>query len=127
MPWETEGDGVRFSGHLTDLMSAIVTAYKEESDASRVVCSTGAYVTATAIVIREILLEQLADEPQAAEFLVRVGDALDEDDEGTVTIRTFDLLDDVAGHIEGQAWQAWLADPAARAAIAEIAEGAVAE
>ena len=31
MPWEAEEDGIRFSGHLTDLMALIMTAYEEQT------------------------------------------------------------------------------------------------
>jgi hypothetical protein len=85
------------------------------------------YVTATAVVLREILLEALADQPDAEEFLQRASDSLTEDDDGTVTMQTFQLLDDIAEHIESIAYEQWLADPAARAAIAEVAGSAFAE
>jgi hypothetical protein len=127
MPWETEGDGVRFSGHLTDLMTAIVGAYDEEIAAGTITADHGVYVTAVAIVLREILLEQLANEPEAVDFLKRVGDTLEEAPDGTVTIQTFALLDDVAEHIEDVAWRQWLADPAARAAIADVTANAFAQ
>ena len=124
MPWEADGDGIRFSGYLTDLMTVIMTAYEEDTAAGTVTASPGVYVTATAIVVREILLETLADKPDAGEFLDRVGSVLEEDDDGTVSIRTFALLDDVAEHIEAIAYEQWLADPAVRAAIAEVAGNA---
>ena len=120
MPWEADGDGIRFSGHLTDLMTVIMTAYEEDTAAGTITANPGVYVTATAIVIREVLLETLAEQPDAKEFLGRVGSALDEDDDGTVSIQTFALLDDVAEHIEAIAYEQWLADPAVRAAIAEV-------
>ena len=127
MPWEAEGEGIRFTGHLTDLMTLIMTAYEEETSAGTVVASPGVYVTAAAIVIREILIETLSDQPEAAEYLDRVSAMLEEDDDGTVTIQTFALLDNVAEHIESVAYEQWLADPAARAAIAEVAGNAFAE
>jgi len=127
MPWETEGEGVRFSGHLTDLMTAILAAYEEETRAGAITSNPGVYVTASAIVIREILLDQLAEQPEAGEFLARVEAALEEDEDGTVTVQTFQVLDDVAEHIEAVAWQAWIADPAARAAIAEVTNNVFSE
>jgi hypothetical protein len=127
MPWEADGDGIRFSGHLTDLMTVIMAAYEEDTASGAVTASPGVFVTATAIVMREILLEALADQPDAAEFLERVGATLEEDDDGTVSIQTFALLDDVAEHIEAIAYEQWLSDPAARSAIAEVASNAFGE
>ncbi|HEY5540998.1 MAG TPA: hypothetical protein VIL41_06050 [Coriobacteriia bacterium] len=124
MPWEADGDGIRFSGYLTELMTLIMTAYDQDTESGAVTASPGVYVTATAVVLREILIETLADQPDAAVFLKRVTDSLAEDEDGVVTIETFQLLDDVAEHIEAVAWEQWLADPAARAAIAEVAGNA---
>ena len=121
MPWEVAGDGIRFSGHLTDLMTLIMAAYDEESKSGAVTATPGVYASATAVVIREILLEALADDPEAEEFLQRAGDSLTEGDDGTVTMDTFQLLDDVAEHIDAVAYKHWLSDPAVRAAIAEVA------
>ena len=120
MPWEVDGDGIRFSGHLTDLMTLIMTAYDQDTESGAIAASPGVYVSATAVVIREILLETLADDPEAAEFLQRASDSLSESDDGTVTMQTFQLLDDVAEHIENIAYEKWLSDPAVRAAIAEV-------
>ena len=36
MPWETDGDGIRFSGHLTDLMTLIMTCYDQDTEAGTV-------------------------------------------------------------------------------------------
>ena len=127
MPWEADGDGIRFSGHLTDLMTLIMTAYDQDTEAGLVTASPGVYVTATAIVMREILLEALAEQPDAAEFLQRASDSLTESESGTITMQTFQLLDDIAEHIEAIAYEQWLSDPAARAAIAEVAGNAFAE
>lgn len=127
MPWEADGDGVRFSGHVTDLMTAIMIAYDQDTESGAVTASPGVYVTATAIVLREILLEALAGQPDAEEFLQRASDTLVEAEDGTITMQTFRLLDDIAEHIEAIAYERWLADPAARAAIAEVAEGAFGE
>jgi hypothetical protein len=120
MPWEVDGDGIRFSGHLTDLMTLIMTAYDQDTESGAIAASPGVYVSATAVVIREILLETLADDPEAKEFLQRASDSLSEGDDGTVTMQTFQLLDDVAEHIEAIAYEQWLSDPAVRAAIAEV-------
>jgi len=127
MPWQTEGDGIRFSGFLTELMTAIMQAYDEDKTSGSVTASPGVYVTAAAIVLREIVLETLAEQPGTAEFLKRVSDSLAEEIDGTVTVRTFELLDDIAEHIERPAYEQWLSDPAARAAIADVATNAYAE
>ena len=121
MPWEADGDGIRFSGHLTDLMSLIIDAYETDSAAGVITAPPGVYVTATAIVLREILLDTLVDQPEAAEFLARVGDALEENESGAVRIQSLAVLDDIAEHIEDVAWQQWVAEPSVRAAIAEVA------
>jgi voltage-gated potassium channel Kch len=127
VPWEAEGDGVKFSGHLTDLMTLIMNAYAEDIDSGAVVASSGVYVTATAIVLREILLATLADQPDAEEFLARATESLSESEDGTVTMRAFQLLDDVAEHFETVAYEQWLADPAVRAAIADVADNSFSE
>ena len=127
MPWEADGDGIRFSGHLTDLMTLIMTAYEQDTESGTVTASPGVYVTATAVVLREIVLETLAETSDAEEFVKRASDTLTEADDGTVTMQAFQLLDDIAEHIESVAYEQWLADPAARAAIAEVAGSAFAE
>ncbi len=119
MPWTPEADGIRFSGPLVDLMGLIITAYDQEAAAGRIAVPQGTYVTAAAVVLREILLEAPA-EPGSEELLVRVGDALHEDEDGVITIDTFAMLDDMADHIELDALERWLADPAARSAIADV-------
>lgn len=120
MPWEAEGDLIRFSGNLTDLMNRVMAAYEEDAASGAITASTGVYVTATAIVLREILLEALADQPDASEFLCRMGSALEESDDGTVAVQTLAILDNIAEHIEPIAWEQWLGDSGARAAIAEV-------
>ena len=127
MPWEVEGDGVRFSGHLTDLMTVVMAAYDDDTATGAVTASPGVYVTATAIVVREIVLETLADQPDAEEFTARASDSLSESEDGTITMQTFQFLDDIAEHIEAVAYERWLADPAVRAAIADVASNAFAE
>jgi hypothetical protein len=126
MPWEVEAEGIRFSGPLVDLMSLIMTAYDEENAAGRVAVLQGTYVTAATIVLREILLAA-PPEPGSEELVARVTDALREDDDGVVTVDTFAMLDDMADHIELDAFERWLADPAVRAAIAEVTESAIPE
>jgi hypothetical protein len=127
MPWESRGDNISFSGQLADLMGLIMTAYDQDVESETVSASAGVYVTATAIVLREILLEALVEDTDAAEFLQRVSDSLHEADDGTVTIATFAMLDDIAEHIEPDAVERWIGDPAARSAIAELATSAFAE
>lgn len=121
MPWETEGELVRFSGNLSELMDRVMAAYEQDSTTGTATVASGVYVTATAIVLREILLEALAEEQEAAEFVRRLSDALEEEEDGTVTVQTLAILEDVAEHIEPTAWQQWLADAAAREAILEVA------
>ena len=127
MPWESEGDGIRFSGHLTDLMALIMTAYERDTASGTVTTSPGVYVTAAAIVLREVLLDSLAEKPEAVEFLDRIGATLEEDEDGTVRMQTFALLDDVAEHLEAVAYEQWLTDPTVRAAIADVAGNAFAD
>ena len=127
MPWESSGDNVSFSGQLADLMGVLMTAYDQDIESGAVAVSAGVYVTSSAIVLREILLENLKADPDAEEFLARVSDSLQEADDGTITISTFALLDDVAEHIDPAAVERWIADPAARAAIAELGTSAFSE
>ena len=124
MPWTPEADGIRFSGPLGDLMDLILTAYDEEAAAGRIAVPQGTYVTAAAVVLREILLEA-PPEPGSEELVARVSDALHEDEDGMITIDTFATLDDMADHIELDALRHWLADPAARAAIADVTSNAL--
>jgi hypothetical protein len=127
MPWEANGDNVSFTGQLADLMGLIMTAYDQDIESGAVGVSAGIYVTSTAIVLREIVLENLEGNPDAEEFLERVSDSLTEAEDGTITISTFALLEDVAEHIDPAAVEAWIGDPAARAAIAELGTNAFAE
>ena len=124
MPWTPEADGIRFSGPLGDLMELILTTYDEEAAAGRIAVPQGTYVTAAAVVLREILLEAPA-EPGSEELIARVSDALHEDEDGMITIDTFAMLDDMADHIELDALEHWLSDPAARAAIADVTSNAL--
>ena len=126
MPWDIEDEGIRFSGPLVDLMGLIMTVYEEETAKGEFVVSQGVYVTAAAVVLREILLEAPA-EPGSAELVARVTDYLHEDEDGVISIDTFALLDDMADHIEPAALQLWLDDPSARAAIADVTANAIAE
>jgi hypothetical protein len=126
MPWEAEADGIRFSGPLVDLMSLIMTAYEEETAASKVDVVPGVWVTASAIVLREILLEVPADEISAP-LIERVSDAMQEDEDGVVTIDAFAMLDDVADHVELVPLSRWLSDPAIRDAIADVTNSALSE
>jgi hypothetical protein len=104
-----------------------MAAYEEDTASGAVTASAGVYATASAIVVREIVLEGLAEQPEAVEFLARVGDALIENEDGTVEVKTLAILDDVAEHIEAVAWEEWLADPGARSAIAEVAASTFSE
>lgn len=121
MPWQTEGDSVGFSGPLADLMGLVMTAYDQDTESGACDVAPGVYVTATAIVLREIVLESLAGDAEASDFLERVSDALHEDDDGNVEIATFALLDDVAEHISPEGLEAWMGAQEVRAAILDLA------
>jgi hypothetical protein len=107
-------------------MSQILAAHGEEMAAGRISVAQGTYVTAAAIVLREILLE-VPPEHGAEEFLERVNGSVHEDEDGVVTVDTFAMLDDIADHVELYALTGWLADPTVRKAIAEVTESAPAE
>ena len=123
---KTEGDNVSFSGPLADLMATIMTAYDQDCPDGACGISPGEYVTASAVVLREILLENLEGNTEAEEFLEHISDALQEDENGTVSIATFALLDETAEHIDAIALETWLSSPHARAAIRDLAESAFA-
>jgi len=120
MPWEhVEGDNVSFSGPLADLMQMIMAAYEED-------CSTGdllpgVYVTAAAAVLREVLLENLDNDPEAEEFLEVISATLKEDEDGNIRIATFELLDEAAEHISPEALRLWIESSPVRGAILELA------
>jgi hypothetical protein len=126
MPWESENGAVRFSGRLADLMSIVMTAYDQDTVSGACDVAPGTYVTATATVLRELVIESLEAEPgtgdpEAAAYLARVSDAVHEDADGTVHIAIFAVLDDIAEHTSSAALEAWLASPAVRSAIAAVA------
>ncbi len=125
MPWQSDGDNVSFSGPLADLMGLIMASYEHDcSDADSP--TSGEYVTASAVVLREVLLENFEDDPEAAEFVQIISDALAEDEDGAVHIATFQLLDDIAEHIEPSALEFWLGSVSVREAILELATTAFA-
>lgn len=120
MPWETiEGDNISFSGPMADLMNMIMVAYEEDCPTGDI--AAGVYVTAAAAVLREVLLENLDNDPEAAEFLEVVSATLREDDEGVIRIDTFELLDETAEHISPEALQMWIDSSPVRGAILELA------
>jgi len=124
MPWQNHNDTISFSGPLADLMGIIMTAYDQDSAANVCDLTPGVYVTASAAVLREVLMESLKSDTDAAEFLQRVSDALEEDEDGTVRIATFELLDDIAEHISGDALEGWVGSPEVRAAIVDLGTSA---
>lgn len=126
MPWQNDGDNVSFSGPMADLMGAIMAAYEHDfADATD--CPTpGEYVTATAVVLREAVIENFEEDPDAKEFVQRVSDALSEDEDGAVHVATFQLLDDIAEHIDETAIDYWLNLLSIRSAILELATTAFA-
>ena len=121
MPWQTDGDRVSVSGHLADLMATIMTAYDRDFPGGALGVSAGEYVMAAAMVLLEILIENLEGNEDATEFLARVSDTLSEDEDGNISIQTFALLADAAEHIDSIALASWLSAPVARAAIRELA------
>ena len=121
MPWESKDDNVSFSGPLADLMGMIMTAYDNDCAQTDERPTAGEYVTASAVVLREVLLENLEEQHETSDFSQRVSDALSEDEEGNVHIATFALLDDIAEQITSEALEAWLGSDPVRAAILELA------
>lgn len=120
MPWETvEGDNIRFSGPLADLMNMIMAAYDADCPTGDI--AAGVYVTAAAAVLREVLLENLDNDPEAEQFLEEVSATLKEDEDGTIRIATFELLDATAEHIAPEALQMWIDSSPVRGAILELA------
>ena len=126
MPWQNEDDNVTFSGPLADLMGLIMTAYEHDCTDGAEHPTPGEYVTATAVVLREVCIEQFEDEPEAEEFLKRISDGLHEDEDGVVHIATFELLDDMAEHIDPPALDFWMGSMSIRNAIVELATTAFA-
>lgn len=126
MPWNQEGDSVSFSGPLVELMGLLMTAYDHDCADGTGRPTAGEYVTASAVVLREVLLENLDQQGDTSEFSERVSDALSEDEDGNVHIETFALLDDIADHIEPAALEAWVEADSVRSAIMELATTAFA-
>jgi hypothetical protein len=126
MPWQSEGDNVSFSGPLADLMGLIMSAYEQDCADGTGVPTAGEYVTASAVVLREVLIENFDDDDEAKEFVKKISDALTEDDDGAVHIATFQLLDDIAEHIDAPALEFWLGAGSVRSAILELATTAFA-
>lgn len=126
MPWESKGDNVSFSGPLSDLMNLVMTAYDQDSGDGTGHPTAGEYVTASAVVLREVLLENLEEQGDTSEFFQRISDALSEDEDGNIQIATFALLDDIAEQITPEALDAWLGSASVRGAILELATTAFA-
>jgi len=126
MPWESENGAVRFSGPLADLMAIVMTAYDQDTASGACQVAPGTYVTASASLLREVVIESLeaepgTPEPEAVAYLNRVSDAVHEDADGTVHIAIFAVLDDIAEHTSSSALEAWMASPAVRQAILAVA------
>lgn len=121
MPWSSEGDNVSFSGPLADLMGIVMTAYDQDVAADVCSVAAGVYVTATAVVLREILIESLAQDADATEFVSLISDAMEEDEDGNVQIATFVILDNAAEHISPEALEGWLGSSEVRNAIVDLA------
>ena len=121
MPWSSEGDNISFSGHLADVMAIIMTAYDQDVSAGSCDVPAGVYVTAAAVVLREVVIESLEGNTEADEFLEFIEGSLHEEENGTVTIATLPMLDRIAEHIEPVAIEGWMSAPAVRQGIAELA------
>jgi hypothetical protein len=121
MPWTADGDSVSFTGPLADLMTLIMGAYEEGPGTAEDAPSAGAFITATAVALRGSLMDGLAEDTEAAEFVQRIDACLTENEDGSVTVSTFELLDDIADHIDLEPLQGWLTAPDIRGAIAQMA------
>lgn len=126
MPWQSEGDNVSFSGPLADMMGAIMAAYEYDCPDQTDNPTPGEYVTATAVVLREVAIEAFESDPEAKEFIEKVSAALSEDEDGAVHVATFQLLDDIAEHVDETAIDYWLKLISVRSAIMELATTAFA-
>jgi hypothetical protein len=127
MPWDNvEGDTLSFSGPLADLMGLIMTAFDHDCANGTGRPTAGEWVTAAAVVLREVLIENLEERGDSGEFFQRISDALSEDEDGNVHIATFELLDDIAEQIDPTALETWLGSTTVRSAIMELATTAFA-
>lgn len=124
MPWSSEGDNVSFSGPLADLMGIIMTAYDQDVAEGTCTVSAGIYVTAAAVVLREVVIESLEGHADATEFIEFIEGTLHEEDDGTVQISTLPMLDRIAEHIDHAALEGWFGTRAIREAIAELSVSA---
>lgn len=120
MPWSVEGDNIMFNGPVADLMQKIMDPYEADVALCELV-DPGMYATATAVVLRSMFMDGLADDAEAAEFVARLDGYIYETDEG-VTVETFKLLDDVAENIDPEGLDTLLASDEVRDAIAELAK-----
>ena len=124
MPWENQNDNIRFSGPLADLMGIIMTAFDQDTASGACVVSPGVYVTASAVVLREVVIESLESDAEATEFVKSISNAIHEDEDGTVRIATFELLDEIAEHISVEALEGWVGSPEVRSAINDLGTSA---
>lgn len=121
MAWEMNGDDVRFTGPIADLMTVIMNHYEEDAATPEFDgVEPGVYVTAVAVVLREVLLESLEENEEAAEFVARITGAVAEDEGGNINVATLDLLDDIAEHIDLDAVTRWFTDPTVRSAMIDL-------
>ena len=127
MPWETEGDDIRVSGHLAETMNTIMIAWGDDTASGATDIAAGVYVTAMAVVLRELLLENLVGNADAGEFVEHISDALSEDEDGRLAISTFALLDEISEHISPDALKAWIESDNVRSAVIDLATTAFAE
>jgi len=119
MPWEVEGENIMFTGAIAGLMTLIMEPYELNDEVfSRV--SPGTYATAAAVVMRELYMDALEDEPEAGEFVAQLESFIREDADG-VTVETFQILDAIAENIEPDALQELLETDEVHTTIAELA------
>ena len=126
MPWVANEEGVSFSGELADLMSAIMTVYSEDATEEGEP-KPGSYTIAAALAMRGLLLDAFKGDDgddltaEAAEFVQKVEDTVTTDDEGTMNVQVFELLDAIAEGADIDRLCAWLQSEDVRSAVLETA------
>ncbi|MBI5231574.1 MAG: hypothetical protein HY876_05345 [Coriobacteriales bacterium] len=119
MPWEVEDETITFTGPLGDLMPLIIDPYESDPAVFGTV-SPATYATAAAVVLRSLFMEQLADNREAADFVARLRGYVHEDESG-LAVETFQILDDIAEHIEPDGLAELLEGEEINRVIAELA------
>lgn len=119
MPWEVDGENIMFSGAISGLMALVMEPYELNDEVFSQV-SPGTYATAAAVVLRELYIDALAEESGAQQFVAELASFVREDD-GGVTVETFQILDAIAENIEPDALQELLETDEVHTTIAELA------